>query len=204
MRYLHHRCSPFLTAEERAHRVIRWLNQQDKWLLVIDNLDNIDVVRGYVPLATLAKHTLITTRNGFYHHIPSEGLFVDVLNLDEAISLLVLRSQLLSAPLSHDESLGTYHSLLSRLRHIFGKSQEIYISFFWVIKISVPNITPDSLKEILWLTIAESNRDAINLPILVPQPPYHIDSIFGKDGLNSDVRDVFADDDRFYKALSNL
>ena len=77
-----------------AKAVLLWLNQQDNWLLVIDNLDDADVVDGYLPERSLGRHTLLTMRNPNAIEIPAEGLRVGILDLDEAVELLIVRSGL--------------------------------------------------------------------------------------------------------------
>ena len=77
-----------------ATQVLRWLNNQDNWLLVIDNLDDVEVIDGYLPITSQQRHVLITTRNEHYHQIPAEGLKVEELGVDEAIELLLARSQI--------------------------------------------------------------------------------------------------------------
>ena len=49
-------------AEECAVPVLAWLNLQASWLLVIDNLDKIEIINGFLPNNDVKKHTLITTR----------------------------------------------------------------------------------------------------------------------------------------------
>src|SRR5205814_1457541 len=46
-----------------AEIVIAWLRREQNWLLVIDNLDNIEIVAGFLPEPGPQKHTIITTRN---------------------------------------------------------------------------------------------------------------------------------------------
>ena len=86
-------CIPSITnlnPSEVAKRVLEWFNAQENWLLVIDNLDQIEVIDGYLPNQSQSQHTLITTRNSYYDHIPAEGLKVEELNSDDAIELLLL------------------------------------------------------------------------------------------------------------------
>jgi len=86
-------------AEDYVVRVLAWLNEQSSWLLVIDNLDNIRIVDGFLPINDVRKHTLITTRNPNADGIPAEGLEVQVLDQNEATELLLLRAKL---PLDSD------------------------------------------------------------------------------------------------------
>jgi tetratricopeptide (TPR) repeat protein len=82
-----------LNPSQIAATVLRWLNEQDKWLLVIDNLDDVTVVDGYLPDAAPERHTLITTRNQHCDDIPAEGLEVGVLEIAEATQLLLTRAK---------------------------------------------------------------------------------------------------------------
>jgi hypothetical protein len=70
-----------------------WLNQQEKWLLVLDNLDDAAVVDGYLSDLSPSRHTLITTRNQYSEHIPAEGLEVELLEIHDAVNLFLTRSR---------------------------------------------------------------------------------------------------------------
>jgi len=89
-------CVPSITnlnPSEVTITVLEWFNTHENWLLVIDNLDQIEVIDGYLPIQSKGRHTLITTRNPYSDHIPAEGLKVGELDLDDAIELLLLRSR---------------------------------------------------------------------------------------------------------------
>src|SRR5947207_4238958 len=79
---------------EVATRVVKWLAGQGRWLLVLDNLDDIQVAKDYLPDTTNGGHILITTRNPFTENIPAQGLEVMLLNESDAIELLLLRAGL--------------------------------------------------------------------------------------------------------------
>lgn len=85
-------CSTDLNFEDTVKSVLRWLGLQRKWLLVIDNLDDVTVVNGYLPEVSPGQHTLITTRNQHVDDIPAEGLEVMSFNVNEAVDLLLIRS----------------------------------------------------------------------------------------------------------------
>src|ERR1700737_2039542 len=51
-----------LKPTEVAHAVLSWLRHEEGWLLVMNNVDNMTVVDGYLPHMEKG-HTLITTRN---------------------------------------------------------------------------------------------------------------------------------------------
>ena len=82
-------------------KVLEWLNVQPSWLLIIDNLDNIEVIDGYLPEQSPSRHTLITTRNPYCDHIPAEGLKVGDLEVDDATKLLLVRSRI--GPANHQK-----------------------------------------------------------------------------------------------------
>ena len=82
------------TAEEIARAVLRWLEPKNKWLLIFDNLDNIRITDGYLPLTHLSGHVLITTRNKNCDGIPAEGIEINLLNTKDSTSFLLHRSGL--------------------------------------------------------------------------------------------------------------
>ena len=82
-----------------AEQVISWLNRTQNWLLVIDNLDNINVLSTHnlggqniistlLPQSGPGHHTLITTRNPSAEHIPAQGEEVPLFDECESIDLL--------------------------------------------------------------------------------------------------------------------
>ena len=83
--------NPNPKSSDIAKEVLKWLNKQENWLVVIDNLDDINVVRGLLPNSSPERHTLITTRNPNAEHIPAEGLQVSVYDADDATELLLTR-----------------------------------------------------------------------------------------------------------------
>jgi tetratricopeptide (TPR) repeat protein len=74
--------------QEVAELVLAWLRSEKNWLIVIDNLDDITVVDGFLPENGPEKHTLITTRNPNTLGIPAEPLEVPVLTTEDSIDLL--------------------------------------------------------------------------------------------------------------------
>lgn len=91
-----------LKPSDAASEVLSWLTQQAKWLLVLDNLDDLSVIDGYLPdLST--GHILITTRDQHYDQIPAEGLEIGPLEFDDAVSLLLLRSSTILNSMAHDD-----------------------------------------------------------------------------------------------------
>jgi tetratricopeptide (TPR) repeat protein len=85
-----------LNLTERVKIVLSWLQQEESWLLIIDNLDDISVVDGYLPQIKKGGHTLITTRYPESWNIPAEGIETPVLGEETAIELLCLRSRIIN------------------------------------------------------------------------------------------------------------
>lgn len=80
--------------ENIARAALRWLRTHEDWLLVIDNLDDIAVVKDHLPMTDSPGHTLIITRNTDPEQILAEGIEVMTLSLSESVSLLLKRSKL--------------------------------------------------------------------------------------------------------------
>jgi tetratricopeptide (TPR) repeat protein len=73
---------------EIAEAVLLWLRQQQSWLLVIDNLDDITVAGRFLPENGPQKHTLITTRDPNTSGIPAEPFEISLLDPEDAVELL--------------------------------------------------------------------------------------------------------------------
>jgi len=78
--------------------VLMWFKKETGWLLVLDNLDDITIVKPYLPDTSSLGHVLITTRNPNVTSIPAQPLKVDVFPTDEASELLLLRADLNDNP----------------------------------------------------------------------------------------------------------
>ena len=90
---------------EIADRVLSWLRKTQNWLLVIDNLDDIDVlstrnlniqniVGTLLPQPGPQQHTLITTRNCHADNIPAQSVEVSLFDRSESIELLASLSNI--------------------------------------------------------------------------------------------------------------
>jgi hypothetical protein len=77
-----------------AKLVLGWLRKQDKWLVIIDNLDQIEIAKDYLPDRGPNKHTLITTRNPRAKGIPARGLEVPLPDPRESIEMLCILSDM--------------------------------------------------------------------------------------------------------------
>lgn len=86
------RCALSLTVpEEVAKAVLRWLRATKDWLLIIDNLDDVKIVEGYLPDTNWGGHTLITTRNSNCDDIPATGMEIREMEQNDCVNLLLAR-----------------------------------------------------------------------------------------------------------------
>ena len=88
-----------------AEIVLAWLREETSWLVVIDNVDDVEVIQGLLPENSPGKHTLITTRNLIWTGIPAEGVEVPLLEPKEAVDLLSALSNIPVAPQSAEKRL---------------------------------------------------------------------------------------------------
>ena len=72
---------------ETAKLVIKWLQEQENWLLVIDNLDDVSIIEGFLPSTDCMGHTLIMTCNPNTNRIPAQGIEVEILDIDVGAKL---------------------------------------------------------------------------------------------------------------------
>jgi len=80
-------------ADAVVNAVLRWLKEQQSWLIVIDNLDDLSIAHGYLPETSGdGGHVLITTRNQAPTGIPAQGLEVGIFDPSQAVELLLLRA----------------------------------------------------------------------------------------------------------------
>ena len=89
---------------EVAITVLSWLRGQPSWLIVIDNLDDISVVRGLSPENAPQTHTIITIRNPNAIGISAEPLAVPLLTVNDAIDLLANLSNIAIEPGGFEEN----------------------------------------------------------------------------------------------------
>jgi NB-ARC domain len=85
-----------LKPSDGAKQVLAWLNKQENWLVVIDNLDDVAVIDGYLQIVSEPpnNHIIITTRNQHAENIPAEGFDIGEYDVNDATQLLLNRSQL--------------------------------------------------------------------------------------------------------------
>jgi hypothetical protein len=91
--------SPDLQPIDIVGQVLSWLKGVQDWLIVLDNLDDINVLATHgrgkhnipsslLPESSTKQHVLITTRNPRADNIPAQGVEVPLFDLNESISLL--------------------------------------------------------------------------------------------------------------------
>lgn len=88
---------------EIVKAVQAWLRRQRRWLLVVDNLDDIQIAKNSLPENGPGEHTLITTRNAFSSGVPAEPLEVPLLDKEDSIELLSNLSNIAISPGSLEE-----------------------------------------------------------------------------------------------------
>ena len=99
-----------------AKAVISWLKQEENWLIVIDNLDDIRIVNGLLPENGPERHTLITTRNPRTIGIPAEPLQVPLLSPKDSVDLLSTLSNIPVRPDSNEEKQA--YEIVEKLGHL--------------------------------------------------------------------------------------
>jgi hypothetical protein len=77
-----------------AKDVPAWLRRKQNWLIVIDNLDHIELIEGFLPARGPRQHTLITTRNSDANGIPARGLEVPLFDIHEGVEMLYFMSEM--------------------------------------------------------------------------------------------------------------
>ena len=212
-----------LEPTEIAIRVLSWLNAQNRWLLVIDNLDDDCVIEKYLPYSSPFKHTIITTRNE-HCDIPAEKLEVGILDLDDSRDLLLTRSKIAATTDVHNEATKIV-SLLGYLPLAIEQAaayiREISKNIFNFIKrYSTARILFDKKPQkgiryysesvaTTWrLSFEKCNSDASNLlRLLAFLNPDGILIEFleaGISGVDEQLQQILPDSERFDLALSEL
>jgi hypothetical protein len=97
-----------------AEQVLLWLKKTPDWLLVVDNLDDINVlstqnlgdpniIHLLIPEPGPGQHTLITTRNPNADHIPAQAKEVPLFEEADSVALLSALSGITISPKSEKE-----------------------------------------------------------------------------------------------------
>jgi tetratricopeptide (TPR) repeat protein len=221
-----------LKPSDIAKSVLRWLNaQSDKWLFVIDNLDDITVVDEYLPDTAVEQHTLITTRNQHCDDIPAERLEVGILEINEAKQLLLSRAKLAGSVGQTPEGNGEAAEIVKELgrlplaieqaaAYIREASHDIFQFLpsyrndrkFYHARMSKGNRTyPNSLANTWHLSFHQvqqnSHAAAELLRLLAFLNPDGVMIEFlerGIEGLTEELQALVADRKKFYDALAEL
>jgi tetratricopeptide (TPR) repeat protein len=219
-----------LNVDSAEKGVVSWLNQQDRWLLILDNLDDATVVDGFLPDTSPNQHTLITTRNPNTDEIPAEGLEISVLQLQDAIDLLYLRSkvprisqipngeaeatkivqELGLLPLAVEQAAAYIREVskdIFKFLPSYQKNRQRYHRRIprgnWKYQNSIATTWRLSFERVEQNNIAAAQL----LRLLSFLNPDGILTEFletGKEGLSTDLLDTIADSDKFDEALSEL
>lgn len=77
-----------------ASSVLNELNEQDNWLMVFDNLDQVDVIKGFLPEKRGSRHVLVTTRYRQAHvGLRAAQRHLEEMSEAEAVELLAASQQ---------------------------------------------------------------------------------------------------------------
>jgi hypothetical protein len=83
-----------LPRDLKAKYFLKWLRSKENWLLVMDNLNDLTMVRNLLPSAACSGHTLITTRSAHYGGIPAAGFEVLPMEPHESITFLLQQADM--------------------------------------------------------------------------------------------------------------
>ena len=216
-------------ADAVAKAVLQWLKHKSSWLLVIDNLDTISVVHGYLPeLNGDDCHVLITTRNRDATGIPAQGLEVEVFDSSHAVDLLLLRSSgtkqsqpeirsqateivkelgCLALAIEHAAAFIRQSSTLSQFMDMYSKSRKEFLEHLPTQNHTYPRAIAATLL-MSFNKVEEDNEDAAKLLILFSF--LNPDGILldflqdGHKGIKEPLRSLISTPFKFGKALGKL
>ena len=221
----------YLTPAETAQVVLSWLNRQISWLLVFDNLDQVAILRQYLPERSPKKHVLVTTRLSYCHQIPAEGLHVAVPDIDSASDLLFLRSGISKPDRTPDvlvegveivKELGNLPLAIEQAAAYIREASKDIFKFLpsyrtnrkrYHARASLGNLdyyseTVATTWRLSFLQIEKTNLPALQLmKLLAFLNPDGILVEFlqaGQEGLPDELREIVNDEIRFYEALGDL
>ncbi|MCC6587851.1 MAG: tetratricopeptide repeat protein [Bryobacterales bacterium] len=89
-------------AAAQAAAVREWLDGHHGWLLILDNADELDIVRDFLPRSTTAGHILLTTRAQATGDF-GEAIEVNTLSEQDAALLLLRRAKRIEARATWDD-----------------------------------------------------------------------------------------------------
>jgi tetratricopeptide (TPR) repeat protein len=214
--------------KETAEAVLSWLRREKKWLIVIDNLDDIKVADGLLPENAPENHTIITTRNPNTIGIPAEPLEVPVFGADDAVALLLTLSRITVQPKSVEETeasnivktLGylplAIEQAASYIREVTGNlltfSEEYSKNHRDILRRKPEDNRPYpySIATTWAMALKVVQRDKITTNFLRLLAYLNPDGILidflnaGKDGLGKNLRETISDHRKMATAMTNL
>lgn len=95
----------------------RWMREQSRWLLIIDNIENIDVLKDILPPARRG-HVLITTRTQITGILPKVTL--QPMHTDEGALLLLRRANMLAPDANLDQIREDELTMVRRVSQTLG------------------------------------------------------------------------------------
>src|SRR5271155_1331840 len=214
--------------KETAEAVLSWLRREKKWLIVIDNLDDIKVAEGLLPENSPENHTIITTRNPNTIGIPAEPLEVPVFGADDAVELLLTLSHITVQPKSVEETeasnivkmLGylplAIEQAASYIREVTGNlltfSEEYSKNHRDILRRKPEDNRPYPYSiATTWamaLKVVQQNKTTTNflrlLAYLNPDGILIDFLIAGKDGLGKKLRKIISDQGEMARAITDL
>lgn len=219
-----------LEPADLAKCVLECLNEQESWLLILDNLDDVSAASRYLPFQSPRKHTLITTRNQHVDSIPAAGLHISVLELDEAVELFLMESQIGAIGDTFEgqtesskivQELGFLPLAIGQAAAYIREASRDLFQFLPIyhnnrlqlLQRTVNRNRPyqESVATTWRLSfqqIDENNKDAFKLlrlfSLLNPDGILIEFLNAGKKGLSKGLREVISNPHRFYEALSEL
>ena len=216
-----------LEPSEIATRVLSWLNMQERWLMVFDNLEDDSIIEKYLPYSSPLKHMVITTRDRHFD-ISAEGIEVDVLPVDDAIEFLLTRSKTVDTDASREEAKGIVKLLgclplaieqaAAYIRQVLAQNIFKFAQRYKDVKIRLDKKPQKGIRDykdsvattwsMSFKLIENINRDASTLlRIMAFLDPDGIPIEFleaGKNGVNEEFRQFLPDSERFDRALADL
>lgn len=96
--------------------VMRWLRDHDQWLLIFDNVEDMNAVNTFIPTATRG-HILLTTRSQATGQI-AQPIEIEKMSVDVGALLLLRRANLLSLTASLDDASAENRHLASEITRL--------------------------------------------------------------------------------------
>jgi tetratricopeptide (TPR) repeat protein len=93
--------------------VLRWLNTHSDWLLIFDNVEDLELVKGFLPSSRRGTALLFTSRQKALG-ITAQALGLHQMTLAEGIRLLLRRSRLLDEPTASLDQLSPHEQAAAK------------------------------------------------------------------------------------------